>query len=181
MVEAIPVTAVPRTLLDLAVAVRPERLERMLQRAEELKLFDLAAVEELLARTAGHHGHGRLRRSLALYRPPPFTRSELERRILAALHAAGLPPPLVNHGELGFELDLYWPEQRFVVELDVFETHGTRRSFEHDRLRDEELLLHGIDGIRVTGPRFSREPGAVITRLARLLENRAVLLGGGRA
>ena len=30
----------------------------------------------------------------------------------------------------GFELDAYWEPERFVVELDVFETHGTRAAFE---------------------------------------------------
>jgi hypothetical protein len=116
-------------------------------------------------------------RSTSCYRPPPFTRSELERWFLAAVLAAGLTLPLVNHVELGFELDLYWPEYRFRVELDVLETHGTRRSFEQDRLRDEELLRAGIEGIRVTGPRLEREPEAVIARLSRLLENRGVVLG----
>jgi hypothetical protein len=39
------------------------------------------------------------------------------------------------------EVDLYWPEQRFAVELDLYETHGTRESFEEDRLRQKELPL----------------------------------------
>ena len=72
--EGIPVTAVSRTLLDLAATVRFDRLEKMIERCEELELFDLRPVEDLLARTVGHHGHGRLRRAIALYRPTSFTR-----------------------------------------------------------------------------------------------------------
>jgi predicted transcriptional regulator of viral defense system len=52
--EGIPVTSVARTLLDLAATLRPSRLERVLERAEELKLFDLGAVDELLARVSHH-------------------------------------------------------------------------------------------------------------------------------
>jgi len=64
---------------------------------------------------------------------------------------AGLPRPSTNYVVAGHELDAYWAEHDLVVELDVFETHGTRLSFEEDRKRDEELLLHGIRTVRVTG------------------------------
>ena len=163
-------TSLPRTLLDLAATVRFDWLEKMVERAEELELFDLRAVEDLLARTVGHHGHGRLRRAIALYKPSSFTRSGLEKRFLELVLAAGLQQPRTNYVEQGFELDCYWPEQRFAVELDVFETHGTRAAFERDRKRQEDLLLAGITMTRVTGPRLEREPDEVIRRVARLLE-----------
>lgn len=165
-------TALPRTLLDLAATVRFDWLEKMLERSEEQGLFDLRAVEELLARTIGHHGHARLRKAIALYKPSSFTRSVLEKRWLELVLEAGMPRPWMNYVEHGFELDCYWPEYRFAVELDVFETHGTRAAFERDRKRQEDLLLAGITMTRVTGPRLEREPEAVIARVARLLEQR---------
>jgi hypothetical protein len=168
--EGIPVTSLPRTLLDLAATVRFEWLEKMVERSEELELFDLRPVEELLARTVGHHGHGRLRKAIALYKPSPFTRSGLERRFLELCLKGGLPQPHTNYAAHGFELDCYWPEARFAVELDVFETHGSRAAFERDRKRQEDLLLAGIGMTRVTGPRLEREPEEVIRRVARLLE-----------
>ncbi len=168
----IPVTAVSRTLLDLVACTRPDRFQRYLERAEELDLLDLAPIDDLLSRAGGHPGRGKLRRALVGYRPPPFTRSEFERRFYAAVTAAGLPRPAVNFNVAGLELDLYWPEQRFAVELDVFETHGTRAAFQRDRQRQEDLLLDGIGMTRVTDKRFDREPEAVIARIARLLENR---------
>jgi len=153
--------------------VRFEWLEKMVERSEDLELFDLRAVEELLARTLGHHGHARLRKAIALYRPSSFTRSSLERRFLELVLEAGLPQPRTNFVIEGFELDCYWPEHRFAVELDVFETHGTRAAFERDRKRQEDLLLAGIQMTRVTGPRLDREPDEVIGRVARLLSARA--------
>jgi hypothetical protein len=170
--EGIPVTALPRTLLDLAATVRFDWLEKMLERSEESGLFDLRAVEELLERTVGHHGHGRLRKAIALYEPSSFTRSGLEKRFLELWLETDLPQPHSNYVEQGFELDCYWPEFRFAVELDVFETHGTRAAFERDRQRQEDLLLAGIAMTRVTGPRLEREPHEVIARIARLLEQR---------
>lgn len=172
LVEGILVTAVPRTLLDLAAALRFEQLEKLVERSEEKELFDLSGVEEVLGRTVGHHGHARLRKAIALYKPTSFTRSGLERRFLELVIQAGLPQPHTNYVEHGFELDCYWPEYRFAVELDVFETHGTRAAFERDRERQEDLLLVGIGMTRVTGPRLEREPDEVIRRVARLLEQR---------
>jgi very-short-patch-repair endonuclease len=162
----------PRTLLDLAATVRFEWLEKMVERSEDLELFDLRAVEELLERTVGHHGHARLRRAIALYKPSSFTRSSLEKRFLELCLETGLPQPRTNYVEHGFELDCYWPEFRFAVELDVFETHGTRAAFERDRKRQEDLLLHGIGMTQVTGPRLEREPMEVMDRIGRLLEQR---------
>lgn len=173
LVEGIPVTSVARTLLDLAATVRFDQLRRLLKRAEELGIFDLRAVDSLLARTRGHHGWGCLRRALALYRPAAPTRSTLEERFLDLCAEAGLPHPRVNCVEHGYELDMFWPDHRFAVELDVFETHGTRESFESDRERQEDLLLEGITVTRVTGRRLEREPDRVIERVARLLAERA--------
>jgi len=172
--DGIPVTAVPRTLLDVAATVRFEWLERMVERSEELGLFDLRAVDDLLGRTVGHHGHKRLRKAIALYRPSSFTRSSIEKRFLELCLEAGLPQPCTNYVEHGFELDCYWPEHRFAVELDLFETHGTRAAFERDRKRQEDLLLAGIVMTRVTGPRLEREPAEVVRRVARLLGRHGV-------
>lgn len=171
--EGFPVTAVPRTLLDLAIRARPEQLEGYLDRAEDRKLLDVRAVEDVLARAGGHRGRGRLAQALAIYRPDPaFTRSKFERSFRRAVIAAGLPAPSMNFNVAEYELDAYWPDLRFAVELDLFETHGSRAAFERDRRRQEELKLLGIESIRITKPRLDREPKAVMRNLATLLERR---------
>jgi very-short-patch-repair endonuclease len=176
--EGLPVTALPRTLLDLAITARPEQLEGYLERAEGRNLFDLAAVEALLARCGGHRGRGRLGRALAIYRPDPaFTRSRFEKSFRRIVKAAGLPTPSMNFNVASYELDAYWPDLRFAVELDLFETHGSRAAFERDRRRQEELKLLGVEMIRITKPRLEREPEAVIRNLAALLERRRAELG----
>lgn len=172
-VDGIPVTSVPRTFLDLAATSPPERFERVLRRAEELRLFDLVPIDELLGRSQGHRGAGKLRHALAIYRDEPaFTRSGLERQFLKLVRKFGLPAPSMNFVVAGFELDAYWEAERFAVELDIYETHGTHDAFERDRLRQDDLLLIGVEMIRVTGPRLSREPKATIERVAAHLERR---------
>lgn len=175
--DGIPVTSVPRTALDLAHRVRRASLDRLLQSSEELRLFDLAAFESILERNRGHRGVRPLRLALSIYRVPPFTRSGLERRFLALVEAAGLPRPAMNFNFAGFEPDAFWPEARFAVELDVYETHGGTLAFERDRLRDEELMLADVLVDRVTGERLDREPDRVMGRVAALLARRRRELG----
>lgn len=167
--RVIPVTAVPRTLLDMAAVVEPDWLQRILERTEELRLFELGPVESVIARNRGHHGAKRLRRAISGYKPPVFTRSGAERYLLGLLEEAGLPRPATGFNMAGHEIDFYWPELRFGVELDLFETHGTRDAFERDRLRDEDLALAEVETRRVTGRRLEREPARVVERVGALL------------
>lgn len=104
--DGIPVTSLARTLLDLAAMVRFGWLRRMVKRSEELRLFDLRAIESALERNLGHHGSRPLREAIAIYRPSPFTRSDLEDEFFALMEKAGLPPRM-NFVEAGFELDAY--------------------------------------------------------------------------
>ncbi|HKA67152.1 MAG TPA: hypothetical protein VKG03_04520 [Solirubrobacterales bacterium] len=166
-------------MLDLAGMLSAARVERLLQRSEELRLFDLVPLREAIGRSGHHPGAAKLRRALAIYHEDPtFTRSGLERRFLALVRQAGLPTPSMNFNVGGFELDSYWERERFAVELDVYETHGSHGAFERDRLRQEDLKLIGIEMTRVTGARLDREPKKVMERIAALLERRRRELGG---
>ena len=169
--ERIPVTAVPRTLLDFA-ASSPRGVPGALARAKRLGLLDLIGIDELLSRSRGQRGVRRLRLALVDFRDPAFTRSGVERSFRRLVKDAGLPRPSTNLFVAGFELDAYWPELRFAVELDTYEFHGDRRAFEVDRIRQEDLKLAGIEMTRITGRRIEREPRAVATRLRQLLTQR---------
>lgn len=178
-VTGVPVTSVARTVLDLADALRRDRLERLLERAEELNLLDLVEINELMSRTTRHKGRRALRAALAAHgHGTSFTRSGLERRFLRMVMATGLSRPSMNFNVAGYELDAYWADERLGVELDVFETHGSRAAFERDRVRDEDLALAGTLVIRVTGARLDREPEEVMARVSTLLARRRRELGG---
>ena len=168
--EGIPVTSVARTLLDLAETVPRRRLDRALEQSERLGLFDLRAVERLIARSRGRHGLRPLTAALRDYRPPAFTRSELERRFLQLCADAGLPRPAANLFIAGAEVDMSWPDHRLAVELDGHDSHRTRAAFERDRVRDAALQLAGYRVLRVTHRRLEAEPTEVIGALLRLLD-----------
>jgi hypothetical protein len=168
--DGIPVTSVARTLLDLAKVVRPEQLDRALEAAERLALFDLSAVKRLIARSHGRHGLRALNAALGDYRTPAFTRSELERRFLDVCEQAGLPRPAANLFIAGAEVDMSWPDHRLVVELDGHDSHRTRAAFERDRVRDASLQLAGYRVLRITHRRLEAEPAEVIGALRRLLD-----------
>jgi predicted transcriptional regulator of viral defense system len=172
MVGGIPVTSVARTLLDLAWILRSDQIARVLSRAEELKLLDLEAINAVIERNRGHHGAKRLRYALDIYKPAVFSRSEFERRFVAYLVDSGLPQPATGWNELGHEVDVYWPELRFGVELDTWATHGTRDAFERDHDRDLDFAVAEVETIRVSERQFRREPDAIATKVARLLERR---------
>jgi predicted transcriptional regulator of viral defense system/very-short-patch-repair endonuclease len=182
VVEHIPVTSVARTVLDLAPDESTRNLHRMMDRAEERKTFDLRRFDRLLARAGGHPGRVKLRHALDTFKPEhAVLRSDLERRFRDLAVAAGLPRPATNVFVAGYELDAYWEAEGFAVELDVYATHGSRHSFEEDRERADDLLLAGVELIRVTGVRLDREPRETVARVAAHLERRRRAAGPRRS
>jgi uncharacterized protein DUF559 len=174
--DGIPVTTVPRTLLDLAATLDCPRLERALDRAEALGHRGALSVPDLLDRYPTRAGSQKLRALLGERAPVAITRSELEDRFLEVIAAAGLPRPEVNApltaGGVPLEVDCLWREHRLVVELDGHETHGTRTAFERDRLRDRRLLRHGYRVARVTWRQLVDDPAAVVADIRDLTTSR---------
>jgi predicted transcriptional regulator of viral defense system len=157
--DGIPVTTAARTLIDLAAVIRPRELANAVRQAEILRL-----PYPDLARYRGRRGTKSLPR-----RDPPPTRSQLEGRFIAFLDDNGLPPPLVNAPHNGIEPDIRWPQANVIVELDGFETHGTRPAFEDDRARDRALTVAGWRVVRVTWRQLHEEPRALAEDLRALL------------
>jgi hypothetical protein len=169
--ERLPVTAIPRTLLDYAAAAKTFRLEAAIDRADRLELLDPTAIDRIVEDVRGHHGSRRLAKAMATYRESGFTRAGAERKLLAVLADAGIRPPSANGFVAGHELDFYWEHERFAVELDSRESRRPRSS-EDDRRRREELAMAGIETIRITGTRLKHEPREVADRVAEHLERR---------
>jgi very-short-patch-repair endonuclease len=157
--------------------VDPAFLSQALDNARRLGWLDMHAMGELTSRSKGFKGVARLRAALEVHRSADFTRSGLERSFLALVRRAKLPRPSMNLFVEGYELDAYWPEERFAVELDTYDYHGDPRAFEADRIRQENLKLAGIEMVRITGNRMDREPESIVSRLRRLLERRRRELG----
>jgi len=173
LIRGIPCTSVPRTLLDLAQVSSRRILERACDQAEVLRMLDMDAVRELLARRAGCAGVRRLR---AVLEPgqvgESIPRTELEARVLRLWRKANLQSPEVNVwmtvGDEEIQVDFVWHEQRVIVETDGFGTHGTRQAFQRDRRRDQLLSLAGWRVVRFTWDEVTKEPSHV-TEVVRAL------------
>jgi very-short-patch-repair endonuclease len=171
--RGIPVTTPARTLLDLAGAVDVTGLRRAVERAEELRIFDLRAVDAVISAHPGRRGRGALLAAVDHARDMRLTRSELERRFLRLCDDHALPRPLVNAQVEGLEVDFHWPDARLVVETDGREHHGTAMAFERDRERDERLVAAGWTVLRFTHRRLVRDPGGVARTVRAVLARRA--------
>lgn len=171
LIDGIPVTSVPRTLLDLAEILSPQRLRRALEEADRRELLDGRELDELVQhRSHGCHGLAALRAArTALNGSAPWTLSELEEAFLGLIRQAGLPEPRCNVLVEGELVDCFWPDAPLVVELDGYAVHRGRRSFEDDRRRDGKLQLAGVPVLRFTQPRVMHEPAGVLADVTAML------------
>jgi len=170
IVNGIPCTTVARTLLDLAEKIDKTALERAVEQAEKLGIFDLTAVVDVTNRAGKMRGATKLQAVLKTYTPEPaFFRSELERRFLALCRTAGLPRPRTNNVTGADEIDFTWPDRRLMVEADSHRHHGTRAAFERDRRRDQRLTAAGWRVVRFTWRQVDEEPEHVAATLRSLV------------
>jgi hypothetical protein len=134
--RGIPVTTPTRTVWDLAACESPRIARRAFERAHGRGELDRSRLGELLRADPSHRGSRLLRTLLSeASMPLAAVRSWLEQLALHVCGEHGLPPPAVNVPLLGYEADLLWERERFVVEADGGE-HLTMRQRDKDNERD---------------------------------------------
>lgn len=118
--RGVPITTVPRTLLDLAGRSSTGALARAVREAVRLKLTTVEAITDCLGRHPRHRGSRRLLAVLARYSGLPIerARSGAEVRALEALRAGGYALPRLNARIAGEEADLSWAAIRALIEVD---------------------------------------------------------------
>ena len=168
--DGLPVTTVPRTLLDLADVLSLDALRRTWEEADRLRLLDVRAVEAVLAAANGRRGAAGLARLLGHHlEGHDYTRSEFERDLLALCAGHGLPTPTINPEVEGYEVDAAWPSHRLVVECDSLAFHTTRAAMQRDRERDLKLRLAGWEPVRLTYRQVVHDAPATAAALRTLL------------
>jgi hypothetical protein len=149
--ESIPVTGIARTLVDLAEVLGKRQIIRAIEQAERLRVFDLTAITELLARSRGRHGARPLREAIAeVDGEPPFVNSDWERDLLDFCADHDIPKPELNVLVEDFLVDAFWRREELIIELDSWSHHRSRRAFEEDRRRDAILQLAQYRVLRIT-------------------------------
>jgi hypothetical protein len=163
----IPVTTVPRTLVDLAGSLSLDALARACHEAGVRHGTTPAQVERVLRDRPSAPGQANLRRVLT--GDAHVTLSALERRFLALLREEGLPLPVTNHRADGRRVDCRWPEHRLTAELDGFRFHNSRHTWERDRQREREAYARGDQHRRYTYGDVFDEPDLMLAELRGLL------------
>src|SRR6476619_3283450 len=125
--NGIPVTTVPRTLVDLAGTLGPNELARACHQATVRFRTSPDAVEAVLSHRPASPGAATLR--AVLHGDVKVTLSALERRFLYLLKKAGLPLPETNQRVGGRLVDCRWSQQNVTVELDGYRFHGSRHAW----------------------------------------------------
>ena len=163
----IPVTTVPRTLVDLAALLPPDSLARACHEADVRYRVTAPRVEVVLARRPNSPGAAKLR--AILRGDTRVTLSKLESRFLALLRENGLPLPQTNLPAGRHRVDCRWPEHRLTVELDGYRYHRSRHAWEADRRREREAYARGDAFRRFTWGDVFEHPRPVVHELRELL------------
>ncbi len=168
--HGIPITTVPRTILDIAAGGDRRQVERAINEAEIRRLWDELSLHDLLHRYPRRPGVGTVRAALLRRNEGPTpTKSDLEELFIAFADRGGLPRPQTNVLVEGIEVDCVWREQRVVVEVDGWEVHRTRQAFERDREKSRILQAAGWRCVPVTHLQLERTSDEVTQDLRRLL------------
>ena len=161
--DGIPVTTVARTLVDLGDVTNRRAVETAVEQAEILRLFDLQAIGQAIARAGNRRGPTLLTSVLNdLASGQTLTESELEEAFLAIIRRAGLPDPETNTwmtlpDGTPAKIDFLWRAEQLAVETDGHPFHRTRQSRERDARRDQLLRLAGFEPVRFTGRQVAED------------------------
>jgi hypothetical protein len=167
--HAIPVTTPTRTLLDLASSLPRRALERALDQAEILELFNLRQLNKTIDAHRGQRGARVLAAALDEHDAgTTLTKSELEELMLAICDRHGIERPQVNADVAGLEVDFLFAAERLVVEADSWRFHRSRNAFERDRQRDAVLARAGYRTLRFTHRQMTRRPSEVVAAITAL-------------
>ena len=165
--RGIPVTSLPRTLVDMASVLSLDELARAFHEANVRYRTTPTLVAEALQRAPRARGRARL---IGVIRgDADVILSRLERRFLRLLRAYSLPRPRTNRPAGSHYVDCRWPDHRLTVELDSYRYHNSRYAWEQDRRREREAYARGDHFRRFTWGDVTERPEAVISELMPLL------------
>lgn len=178
--SSIPCTGLVRTLVDLGAVVP---LPRVQQAVDDAIRRQICTWDDLLHGLAmhsrqGRNGVGAIRAVLDECYGTTVPDSSFNRLVERLLVDSGLPAPTIEHvvrdgdgRELG-RLDLAYPPHRVGLELDSRRFHLNADAFEHDRLRQNRLELHGWMVLRYTWRHYRQTPQQILRDVDRALSTR---------
>jgi hypothetical protein len=150
VVDGIPVSSVPRTLLDLGAVCSRITVEMAVDNALRRELVSTSELRQTLKRLgrSGRNGTGVLRSILDERCGRGPTESERETLLLAVLRKNGLPPPVVQFevrdgGVFVARPDVAYPDVKIAIEYESYEHHTGKLALVRDSARRNRLVAAG--------------------------------------
>ena len=171
VIEGLPITTIPRTVVDLSAKLHPRHLAAIVDDLVASKRLDLDELTCLAASIArrGKTGSTTLRCLIDERGDGEIAiASRLERRGLAVLLDAGLPHPVLEHPAPWSEsqrIDAAYPEEKVGIEWDSMRWHTQVAAFQRDRVRDRLALLKGWRVFRFTWHDVTERPSDVVATI----------------
>jgi very-short-patch-repair endonuclease len=175
--DALPVTTVSRTLVDLGAVVRPEKVGVALDDALRRHLTSIPLLHRHLARLGGHGRRGAgVLRSLLEERPLGYvpTHFEFEDRLARAISQSSLPAPrrqyaIYDDVQMVARVDFAYPQVKLAVEADSYTWHTGRAEWKRDILRRNAVKVLGWQIYEVIWDELMRHPDKVVADINKLL------------
>lgn len=151
--QRIPVTTLPRSIVDAAEHLTVDALADVVNQAVSRKLVRIRDIEAAAARlesSPGRAGSGRLRAVLASWTDEIRPDSVAEAAALRRIRGFGLPGPVTQFevydedGSFIARVDLAWPDEKVAREYDSDRFHGPEHT-EDDEVRAQRLEAAGWD------------------------------------
>jgi len=155
------------TALDLASRFGGDAIDRALRS----RTATLEQMYEAFALQPHRRGNGRIAALLLDSQNEPWSEAErLMHRLLRRHRITGWSGNRwLSVGELRYCVDVLFPTERLILEVDGWETHGSRDAFEADRRRRNRLVLAGYAVLNFTWRQLHDEPGWVLSTISEAL------------
>jgi hypothetical protein len=170
----LPVTTVARTLVDLAGAMSPSQVERLVDDSLVRDLTTVPLLSGAVRRNShrGCVGGPLLRATLALWEAGSVE-SHAEVEVLRWLLNSGIPEPVRQLEVTGpdgrrLRVDLAWPVARVVLEVDGFAHHHGPRKLSADHERRSILAARGWHVLTTTVAEVRRGGANLLAALSAL-------------
>ncbi len=176
-VSGLPVTSIPRTIVDLSPHISVRHLSAVLASLvteRRVATNEVQAVVRQVARR-GKPGIQNMRAVLAEWDAGPRDGTVLERAGASLLRSRGIPEPQFEFPmpwNPARRFDVAFPHAKLAIEWDSRRWHQLFDAFASDRQRDREALLHGWRVVRFTWADVTERPGEVADAVRRLLNLR---------
>ena len=186
--RGVPVTNAARTLLDLCVCIRQERMSQVVDEALRKGLVSLDLLRRTVDSSPGCKGVRALR-ALVQQREPGYqpSASELQaatRRLLTRAGIAFVEEFVVpdDDGNFVARVDFKLVDVPIVVESDGRANHSSKLDWQHDLDRRNLLTALGLGVIHVTWDKVTNRSEEFLAEVAQARgKSRRVTSGGGRS